>query len=566
MDRYRWKPFVATISQSLRCLHVGYQTTHTGAPVYCSYVELIAATAEDTENSERQQRPKWFVSHFWGEKLINSIKCLEEHARCRKLDDNTPYWICAFANNQWVLEKEIQPSSGIEKTSFRKALDICDGIVQIIDENAECFNRIWCRYEGFVALTVGANTKLYDFVAKRTPLELWIRTYTSHNILTYDVEEVDVAESSEGKYTDENGVKHVREVTWEAIALLDQRFENFDDVFQSTPHFDHESYDHTSYWTERQNASQYFPKNIVPLALSSAVENAEASLEDDRLSILHNVLRYFNPNHDSSTNPPPTEHDSYSRLNNLLRARLAMALWIPASRDSDEWGFENRAQLVRDSGIKAWSLDAFKISMDQDLLEIAQAFPLELEALALSFHDYNTDLSVIEVLAASLPRSLQKLYLAIYASRGFPWKSLPPNLTDFVLVLKAMEEEELDLLARALPRTLQKLDLRLDRVRTTNAGFRGLLEHLPPGLLKLQICLGGSGKYHKDLTSEVIVDLAKKISDLPSLVHFTLRWDQFPDKKDIDREKQDIDSCLNLLREAWSPRDPSEIVVQCKLF
>ena len=39
-------------------------------------------------------------SHWWGEPVMDFIKCVEEHARVRELGDDATYWICAYANNQ----------------------------------------------------------------------------------------------------------------------------------------------------------------------------------------------------------------------------------------------------------------------------------------------------------------------------------------------------------------------------------------------------------------------------------------------------------------------------------
>ena len=55
----------------------------------CSYVELVAP--KDT----RAQTPKWFVSHWWGEPVMDFIACVEEHARVRALDpQEAVYWVC----------------------------------------------------------------------------------------------------------------------------------------------------------------------------------------------------------------------------------------------------------------------------------------------------------------------------------------------------------------------------------------------------------------------------------------------------------------------------------------
>ena len=46
----------------------------------CSYVELVAPAGT------RAQTPKWFVSHWWGEPVMDFIACVEEHAKVRALN------------------------------------------------------------------------------------------------------------------------------------------------------------------------------------------------------------------------------------------------------------------------------------------------------------------------------------------------------------------------------------------------------------------------------------------------------------------------------------------------
>jgi len=57
----------------------------------CSFVELIA---------EGPQPPEWFVSHWWGEPVVLFVKCILRHALDHGLSLDTPYWVCAYANNQ----------------------------------------------------------------------------------------------------------------------------------------------------------------------------------------------------------------------------------------------------------------------------------------------------------------------------------------------------------------------------------------------------------------------------------------------------------------------------------
>ena len=60
-------------------------------------MELVASDAE-------AQRPEWFVSHAWIEPVRDFLMCLQKHVAVRDLQSTTPYWVCAYANNQHMLE------------------------------------------------------------------------------------------------------------------------------------------------------------------------------------------------------------------------------------------------------------------------------------------------------------------------------------------------------------------------------------------------------------------------------------------------------------------------------
>ena len=57
----------------------------------CSYVELVAPAGASS------QRPKWFVSHWWGEPVKDFIKALKNYANVRGLKKTDAYWVCAYA-------------------------------------------------------------------------------------------------------------------------------------------------------------------------------------------------------------------------------------------------------------------------------------------------------------------------------------------------------------------------------------------------------------------------------------------------------------------------------------
>ena len=80
-----------------------------------------------------------FVSHAWLEPVCKFVACLKCHASLRQLPDQTAYWVCAYANNQHQLENEI--CNNPRKTSFYRAIQLCAGVLLVLDENATPFTR-----------------------------------------------------------------------------------------------------------------------------------------------------------------------------------------------------------------------------------------------------------------------------------------------------------------------------------------------------------------------------------------------------------------------------------------
>ena len=123
----------------------------------CSYVELIASS---------HQRPKWIVSHWWGEPVLDFVATLDQHRSDRDLSlVESPYWICAYAKNQWDLKGEV--SAIPSKSSFHRALSCVQGCVVLLDKKgATLFNRVWCIYEVFTVFSIPGHGIMFDVYAK----------------------------------------------------------------------------------------------------------------------------------------------------------------------------------------------------------------------------------------------------------------------------------------------------------------------------------------------------------------------------------------------------------------
>ena len=72
----------------------------------CSYVELVAPAGTTS------QRPKWFVSHWWGEPVKDFIAALKNHAEMRGLAKTDAYWVCAYASGWEAIGQT--PESGTD--------------------------------------------------------------------------------------------------------------------------------------------------------------------------------------------------------------------------------------------------------------------------------------------------------------------------------------------------------------------------------------------------------------------------------------------------------------------
>jgi len=108
----------------------------------CSFVELLGRPMN--------QQTFWFVSHWWGEPILDFLKCAQHHAFLRGLSENSYYWICAYANRQHRLGDDM--GGQLVQTSFYKAISASVGVLVMLDENATAFSRIWCTFEEYIAM------------------------------------------------------------------------------------------------------------------------------------------------------------------------------------------------------------------------------------------------------------------------------------------------------------------------------------------------------------------------------------------------------------------------------
>jgi len=244
----------------------------------CSYVELV---------SDGEQIPEWFVSHWWGEPVKDFICCLGQHHQDYKLRESSPYWVCAYANNQWSLGGDLTVDPG--KSSFHKAMALASGgTVSIVDNSGVCWSRVWCDYE--VATSLNTERMHYN----------------------YDI------------YT---AVDHVYSTAW---GLRDPR--KSCGITTGLAPCDG---GHAQMKVLRE---MHFPQERIERALEVRLEHGEASVPEDRTHILNSIVNWFKgifaPKDSELQKEPERSHEAYDHLNELLWARVAASALRGAIREN----------------------------------------------------------------------------------------------------------------------------------------------------------------------------------------------------------------------------------------
>jgi len=254
------------------------------------------------------QPPRFYVSHWLGQPVKECVSSIEQFfidfmennndetdRRGGGMREDTPIWICAFANNQWVLGEDTREDA--KELSFTRAMKIADNrTITILDKNGIIFSRIWCIYELYLALIghwQGTNTEGFQG-------GVWA-VYTTY------------------RHTYENPLGNKKEVR-EALGI----------IFGGAP----SDQGSTEYTTARQCS---FPFDLIMKSLRIRVEDAEASKESDRIHILNSIIGKLEG---GINDPPPKDHERYIALNNALRGTFASSpeTLIAALKKGDmEW-------------------------------------------------------------------------------------------------------------------------------------------------------------------------------------------------------------------------------------
>jgi hypothetical protein len=319
----------------------------------CSYVELVASGP---------QKPKWFVSHWWGGSVMLFLRCLEQHAADHHLDhDDTAYWVCAYANNQHNTKNDV--TADPSESSFVKAIKLAEHrVLTVLDEGGVSYTRIWCCLELFHGLD-----HTYEVYTAKQDCE------------AYDGSKIDEAESKAWKALESEQKKGSAPVR-----------PSVGDVLKHLPIMKNSAVGLTSGLCEADKTypslqslrQASFPLDLVQNAFKIRVQDALASQEDDKRRIL-NVIA----GQPLERDPPFSTHEKYDETN----ARLHGAFAAAALRLLIERGRALKILLakLRSSGLRTLSLSlrACPKCDDQLLQRLAENLPGSLHELRVELSD-----------------------------------------------------------------------------------------------------------------------------------------------------------------------------------
>jgi len=307
----------------------------------CSFVELVAS---------EEQPPKWFCSHWWGERVIDFEASLSLHVHTYKYTEDTTYWVCAYANRQWAIAGEgisVDP----KETPFYKAMHVAKsmkgGTLVVLDKDAVAFTRIWCAFEESITL----NEEL----------------------------KIDISTCLEGK----------------AYLITDQPCEQGVDAGTA----------HSSSADLKMTRELDFPLAVIKIGLGLELEHASASVDTDRKHILNSISRRpvaeFN-------DEPPKANPLYEEVNAQLRSTFA----ISALRQIIDAGEDDNMKLYDVIAADTWrthlecSFSYDEHITDHKVMQLANALSPNLRELTLQLSYTNiTDEAVIAIMP-KLPKSI----------------------------------------------------------------------------------------------------------------------------------------------------------------
>jgi len=320
----------------------------------CSLVEMMAS---------QKQPPAWFIVHWWGELLVDFMKCLELQTSSRRLGGDACYWIGAFSNRQHSLTDDVT-SNPRESCYYRAMAAAGFKVLLCLDREAEstgpatALHRAWCDYE--VMMCLNEPRAALDVVMCNSHKAVLVTTG-----LTEEEKEMEKASPGSG-------------------------------------------------YRAKEMREKAFNMDVVELGLGTQLQAAHTTNPEDRQRILNGVA-----NRDQSQ-PLLEKHESYGKASCRLRALFALAFWrrAMAASGSDSEMHRIQGKLADALRSDAWreSLDmsmAFMAGGDEKLKLLARSLPPRLKELTLDLRGMDLTDDMISAFGTSIPRGLESLHLDI---------------------------------------------------------------------------------------------------------------------------------------------------------
>ncbi|CAE8653516.1 unnamed protein product [Polarella glacialis] len=252
--------------------------------------------------------PNWFCSHWWGEAVLDFIKCCEKHSATHQLGADSAYWVFAYANRQHELGVDL--GSDPMQSSFMKAIELSEGVLLILDPEATPFQRIWCCFEeGIVSLAQrGALAKqpaASDCPGRGTLQRLAARDGQEGRMsaLQLDIATVD----GEG----------TAQLMTQGLTKQEKKMEEIGGLDLYRP----------SGWRAKSEREKCFPLELVSKGLTVKITDAKASQASDRTHILNALAgRPINELYAQ----PNCDHPKFHQVDATLRGMFAVAAWRAA--------------------------------------------------------------------------------------------------------------------------------------------------------------------------------------------------------------------------------------------
>jgi len=314
----------------------------------CSFLEMLTA---------QKQPPGWFVTHWWGERFEDFVKCIEVHEATRKLGDKACWWVGAFAARQHQLQDDDDPTKSfmraMAKAQYRVLLTL-DGKTHIAGP-ATPFTRLWCGFEVFSSLDKQTSS-----------LDIAACIDSKATIITKGL-------------TDE-------ELEWE----------------RSEPGRGHRA---------KLERERVFDPELLLSGMSMKVQHGQAGEQLDRNRILNSIVGRDAAERSA---PAPEEHELYTRANRRIAAALALTGWkrVMTNTHSDAQTLQTKFQEAIRADTWRKSLDiglAYATHFEEKVLIMMRALPTGLRELHLDLRSTTINDEKLVALAASLPPGLEEL-------------------------------------------------------------------------------------------------------------------------------------------------------------